>query len=772
MAENPIQGFQTNSGVKQYDYNALANKPTLVTQAEVNAAITAANRYTDEEIAKIDITPTVQIELDTSLSVQGKAADAKAVGDALGEKLSATELDSAINTALAQAKVSGDFNGPQGPQGEPGPTGPKGDTGPQGIPGEAGEPGRDGAPGADGKSAYQYAQDGGYTGTETEFSKKLAQEQLTGTTRELTPTQVYDAVSAGIPVKVQYTDRTYGLLSFTAFNVSESMNVIASQIIAYGNGVYMLCELFGDKSSNNWGFNITTLAQKADIPTRLPNPNALTIESGGKTVTYDGSESVKLEISSGSSEYTSLGSTPLSMQDAGTVKLVCASACAYSVQSDTVADHDSAAISPNNAKLIHGDGYIDIKSTGGSVWYQCYIDFKMSGLTVGQNYVFHVDSAGRPWSGNIQTGHYIVYDENGPSGATLATLKQESTVPPGGSVTFTATTKSVVIRAYPVNGDDFSSGASTARVNAVYINRQGAGDARTQIMNLNGTFTGAKILEGLPKGVVISADPVADVYLGSGQDLTQTAAKSRHAGKICVCFGDSITGNMDTPYDYPSVLAAETGMTVVNAGFGGCRMSDTHSDTGYAAFSMVKLADAVVSGDWTVQDNNVDNVSAVTHAAEHLDALKAVDWSKVDFATIMFGTNDVQSAVPIDDADNSKSTKTYLGSLRYAIEKILTAYPHVKLLLLTPIYRYWNDDELDSDEKMFNGGTQHFYEWGDGLLEVAKAYKIPAVDMYRTLGFNALTRSYYFPSTDGTHPNINGLKVIAGKIAGALLYNY
>ena len=30
--------------------------------------------------------------------------------------------------------------------------------------------------GADGKSAYQYAQDGGYTGTEEDFAAKLAQE--------------------------------------------------------------------------------------------------------------------------------------------------------------------------------------------------------------------------------------------------------------------------------------------------------------------------------------------------------------------------------------------------------------------------------------------------------------------------------------------------------------------------------------------------------------------------------------------------------------------
>lgn len=74
--------------------------------------------------------------------------------------------------------------------------------------------GAKGDPGSAGKTAYQYAQDGGYTGTETEFSEKLAQKQLIGTNAELTPTQVYDAVSAGIPVKVQYADSTYGLFFF------------------------------------------------------------------------------------------------------------------------------------------------------------------------------------------------------------------------------------------------------------------------------------------------------------------------------------------------------------------------------------------------------------------------------------------------------------------------------------------------------------------------------------------------------------------------------
>ena len=50
------------------------------------------------------------------------------------------DVGTAVNEALAQAKASGEFDG------------------------------------ADGKSAYEYAQDGGYTGTETEFAAKLAEE--------------------------------------------------------------------------------------------------------------------------------------------------------------------------------------------------------------------------------------------------------------------------------------------------------------------------------------------------------------------------------------------------------------------------------------------------------------------------------------------------------------------------------------------------------------------------------------------------------------------
>ena len=97
---------------------------------------------------------------------------------ALDGKADAAELPTAINTALAQAKASGEFDG------------------------------------ADGKSAYQYAVEGGYTGTETEFAKKLASGTLIVHVTESNGTlsadksfiEIRDAILVGIPVIVDYSD--------------------------------------------------------------------------------------------------------------------------------------------------------------------------------------------------------------------------------------------------------------------------------------------------------------------------------------------------------------------------------------------------------------------------------------------------------------------------------------------------------------------------------------------------------------------------------------
>lgn len=73
--------------------------------------------------------------------------------DQTARQMVSSELPNAINAALAQAKASGEFDGEDGKDGSDG------------------KPGKDGV---DGKSAYEYAQDGGFEGTEEEFAEKMA----------------------------------------------------------------------------------------------------------------------------------------------------------------------------------------------------------------------------------------------------------------------------------------------------------------------------------------------------------------------------------------------------------------------------------------------------------------------------------------------------------------------------------------------------------------------------------------------------------------------
>ena len=80
-------------------------------------------------------------------------------------------VQQAIDTAnsVQQRADAGEFNGPPG---EPGPQGPKGQDGTVSFSDLSDQQKQS----LQGKSAYAYAQDGGFTGTEEEFAAKLAEE--------------------------------------------------------------------------------------------------------------------------------------------------------------------------------------------------------------------------------------------------------------------------------------------------------------------------------------------------------------------------------------------------------------------------------------------------------------------------------------------------------------------------------------------------------------------------------------------------------------------
>lgn len=120
-------------------------------------------------------------------------------------------------------------------------------------------------------------------------------EPLVGVSTEITPTQVATAIAAGRSVVISHIDATYGTLAFSGFSFIPSFHAVLASSIIYYASAYIVMELYGDTSDNDWTVLGTQLAQRTDIPTALKNPNALTF-TGAATGSYDGSSAKTVNI--------------------------------------------------------------------------------------------------------------------------------------------------------------------------------------------------------------------------------------------------------------------------------------------------------------------------------------------------------------------------------------------------------------------------------------------------------------------------------------------
>jgi lysophospholipase L1-like esterase len=255
--------------------------------------------------------------------------------------------------------------------------------------------------------------------------------------------------------------------------------------------------------------------------------------------------------------------------------------------------------------------------------------------------------------------------------------------------------------------------------------------------------------------------------------------KKPFEGKTIVNFGDSIFGNYRPPVDVSTFLAEHTGATVHNCGFGGCRMAK-HGVANFDAFSMYRLATAIVSQDFSVQDAAiVAGKTAATEGTGKLPAyfekslalLKSINFNEVDIITIAYGTNDYASNVDTDDATNTHNTDTFGGALRHSIETILNAFPHIRVFVCSQTWRFDMDGSgnfTDDSNTKVNYDGNKLTDFVAKTKEIAKDYQLPFIDNYYSLGLNKFNRSTYFSATDGVHPNETGRRVLAAHIANEL----
>lgn len=234
--------------------------------------------------------------------------------------------------------------------------------------------------------------------------------------------------------------------------------------------------------------------------------------------------------------------------------------------------------------------------------------------------------------------------------------------------------------------------------------------------------------------------------------------------KVIVNFGDSIFGNNQPTMDISTYIEDLTKATVYNAGFGGTRMG-THIEY-YDDFSMDSLADAIVSHDFSAQKTSIANFDSFpSYYSDTVSMLESLDFSNVDIITIAHGTNDFAGGSSLDEVSTA---------LQYSIDAIQAEYPNLEIVLCSPIYRFWMDEDgnliNDSDTKT-NAQGEKLSEYSAEYESIANEYGLYFIDNYNGSGINASNRDSVFPANDGTHPNSTGRQMIAEYMAEKL-YEY
>ena len=169
---------------------------------------------------------------------------------------------------------------------------------------DTGKPSR-GDKGPDGKSAYQYAQDGGYTGTEEEFTAKLAEENIDKALFVVNITQnsdrTFSADKTFDEIVQVYNEGKYNIVANVAaplkFPTIAPLAAILEHAILFSNSLA--------SGKNNAGLITIGIAYNNEVQiemlplatktSKLPNPEALTF-TGAVTGSYDGSRAKTIEI--------------------------------------------------------------------------------------------------------------------------------------------------------------------------------------------------------------------------------------------------------------------------------------------------------------------------------------------------------------------------------------------------------------------------------------------------------------------------------------------
>ena len=182
--------------------------------------------------------------------------------------------------------------------------------------------------------------------------------------------------------------------------------------------------------------------------------------------------------------------------------------------------------------------------------------------------------------------------------------------------------------------------------------------------------------------------------------------------------GDSITYGLTATKNYGEIISNENKMQYINYGISGNRIASTSNDVNSSPMCIRYV------------DMNND----------------------LDIITVMGGTNDYASQVPIGTNTSTDKT-TFKGALNVLCKGLSQKYIGKRLGFITPIQREHNT------------GSIKLIEYVNAIKDVCAMYSIPVLDLYNDGGIStAYDKNSNGLLNDGLHPSDSGQELLARKI--------
>ena len=265
--------------------------------------------------------------------------------------------------------------------------------------------------------------------------------------------------------------------------------------------------------------------------------------------------------------------------------------------------------------------------------------------------------------------------------------------------------------------------------------------------------------EGKPEDTVNAEEEENDLVQGEGAEAGGSV--SPLAGKTVSICGDSISTFTGYIPDYYSKFYPEMGDIT--------RVEDTWWMQMLERTGMELCRNASYSGS-TVSGQSQDNGDG-RYACGNCRVLDLAgdEGEDPDVILILMGANDLLTDIPLGAYDGVSPVeegyiKTFSEAYALMLDKMMKRYPQTEIYCCTMVeVGRWNEaGEGYSYTNAHSAAAKDYNAW---IKAVAEAKGIPVIDVYEC-GITAENIQQY--TSDGTHPNPAGAKLIADKVCAGL----